>query len=81
MNRQKIVGWVLIGASIFYIVYVLKARVFAPGPALATKEWVYFILSFVGVMLGTINIRMADMRARNEKLASFLPDPNQPPKK
>jgi uncharacterized membrane protein len=81
MNRQKIVGWVLIGASIVYIVYLLKARIFAAGPALTTKEWVYFVLSFVGVMLGTINIRMAEMRERNQKIASFIADPNQPPKK
>ena len=81
MNRQKIVGWVLIGASVFYILYVLKARIFAVGPELSTKEWVYFILSFVGIMLGTINIRMAEMRERNQRLASFIPDTKQPTKK
>ena len=80
MTRQKIVGWVLIGASVFYILYVLKARIFAAGPVLSTKEWVYFILSFVGIMLGTINIRMAEMRERNQKLASFIPDTKQPKK-
>ena len=33
-----------------------------------TKEWVYFVLSFVGIMLGTINVRMADMRERNQQV-------------
>ena len=35
-----------------------------------TKEWVYFVLSFVGIMLGTINVRMADMRERNQQTAA-----------
>ena len=81
MNRQKIVGWVLIGASVFYIAYVLKARIFAAGPVLSTREWVYFVLSFVGFRLGTINSRLAEMRERNQKLASFIPDTKQSPKK
>jgi hypothetical protein len=81
MTRQKLVGWILVGVSLVYILYFLKARVFASGPALTNKEWVYFILSFAGIVLGTINVRMAEMKERNQKLASFIPDPNQPPKK
>jgi hypothetical protein len=67
MNRQRLVGWTLVGVSVVYILYFLKVRLFSGGVAIEKKEWVYFVLSFVGVMLGTINIRMAEMRARGEK--------------
>ena len=42
----------------------------APGLPIERKEWVFFVLSFIGIMLGTINIRMAEMRERNQQ---FLP--------
>lgn len=52
----------------FYILYFLKGRLFTSGEPIARKEWVYFFLSFAGVMLGTINIRMAEMRERNQQV-------------
>jgi hypothetical protein len=64
ISRQKLVGWILIVVSAAYIVYFLKARLFAPGPALEKKEWVQFVGSFVTLMLGTINVRLAAMRER-----------------
>ncbi len=67
LGRQKRTGWLLIAVSVFYILYFLKGRLFAPGVPLQTKEWVYFALAFVGIMLGTINIRMAEMRERNQQ--------------
>ena len=76
MNRQKIVGWVLIGASILYIVYFLKGRLLSPGGPILTKEWVWFSLSFVGIMLGTINIRMAEMRERKQRTLPLV-DPDR----
>ena len=77
MNRQRLVGWTLVGVSVIYILYFLKARLFAGGVAIEKKEWVYFVLSFVGVMLGTINIRMAEMRARGQKVFFSIWPPKQ----
>jgi hypothetical protein len=67
IDRQKLVGWILIVVSAAYIVYVLKVRIFEPGPALEKKEWVQFIGSFVTLMLGTINVRLAARRERRFK--------------
>jgi hypothetical protein len=64
ISRQKIVGWVLVIVSIGYIAYFLRVRLFAPGPMIEKKEWVQFIGTFVILMLGTINIRLAAMRER-----------------
>ncbi len=67
MSRQKLVGWILIVVSVAYIAYFLRVRLFTPGPVLERKEWVQFIGSFVILMLGTINVRMAAMRERRRK--------------
>ena len=65
--RQKIIGWILVVVSVAYIAYFLKVRLFTPGPIIEKKEWVQFIGSFITLMLGTINVRMAAMRARQRK--------------
>ena len=67
ISRQKIIGWILIIVSVAYIAYFLKVRLLEPGPILEKKEWVQFIGSFVSLMLGTINVRMAAMRERRRK--------------
>jgi len=67
LSRQKIVGWILIVVSAAYIAYFLRVRLFTPGPILERKEWVQFIGSFVILMLGTINVRMAAIRERGRK--------------
>jgi hypothetical protein len=67
ISRQKIVGWVLVIVSIAYIAYFLRVRLFAPGPMIEKKEWVQFIGTFVILMLGTINVRLAAMRERRRK--------------
>jgi len=67
MSRQKLVGWILVVVSVAYIAYFLRVRLFTPGPILERKEWVQFIGSFVILMLGTINVRMAAMRERRRK--------------
>jgi hypothetical protein len=67
ISRQKVVGWILIAASVAFIAYFLKVRVFAPGPAIEKKEWVQFIGSIVIFMLGTMNVRMAAMRLLRRK--------------
>jgi uncharacterized membrane protein len=71
ISRQKVVGWILIVVSVAYIAYFLRVRLFTTGPIVEKKEWVQFIGSFVILMLGTINVRMAAMRERRRK---GLPD-------
>ena len=64
MDRQKIVGWILIVWSVGYLLYFLKGRLLIDGPPIDKKEWVYFWMSWGGMFLGTINVRMAAARAR-----------------
>ena len=80
LGRQKRIGWLLIAISVVYIVYFLKARLFASGDPIQKKEWVWLVLSFAGIMLGTINWRMAEMRERNQQLLP-LSDPSRTAKK
>jgi hypothetical protein len=44
--------------------------VLTAGPLIDRKEWVQFIGSFVILMLGTINVRMAAMRERRRRDAT-----------
>jgi hypothetical protein len=64
IDRQKLVGWILVIAASAYILYFLKVRLLGTGPLIEKKEWVQFIGSFVVLMLGTMNVRLAAMRAR-----------------
>ena len=64
MIRQKLIGWILIAVSIAYVAYFLRVRLFEPGPVVEKKEWAQLIGSIVVFMLGTINVRLAAMRAR-----------------
>lgn len=75
-TRQRRTGWLILTISVIYILYFLKARLFAGGVPVATKEWVYFALSFVGILIGTINIRMADMRERHQQTMPLV-DPDK----
>ena len=79
-SRQKRVGWLILIMSIGYALYFFKARLFADGSEITRKEWLHFVLTFVGVILGTINIRMAEMRERGQK-ALPLVDSNRAAKK
>jgi hypothetical protein len=76
MSRQKRIGWLIIIISVGYALYFLKTRAFGVGPEITRKEWLYFILTFVGIMLGTINVRMAEMRERNQKPLPLI-DPDR----
>jgi hypothetical protein len=68
MDRQKFIGWILLVWSVGYIVYLLKVRILADGPAIERKEWIYLWMSFGGILLGTINVRMAAARERRNVL-------------
>jgi hypothetical protein len=70
IDRQKIVGWILVVVSVAFIVYFLKVRLFTPGPPLLGKEWVQFIGSILILMLGTMNVRLAARREHRRKGSS-----------
>ena len=74
MGRQRRTGWTIIIISIACILYFLKSRLFAAGPEISRKEWFYFVIMFGGIILGTINVRMAEMRERNQKLLPLIGD-------
>jgi hypothetical protein len=67
ISRQKLIGWIIIVMSVGYNAYFLRVRALGTGPVLERKEWMYFILSFGGIMLGTINVRMAAARERRQR--------------
>ena len=66
ISRQKLIGWILIAVSAAYIAYFLRVRLLEVGPAVEKKEWVQLIGSVVVLMLGTINVRLAAMRRRQD---------------
>ena len=76
MPRQKRTGWTLVIVALAYILYFLKVRLFAAGAQITNKEWFYFGAMFVLTVIGTINIRMAEMKERNQKIMPLV-DPNQ----
>ena len=76
MPRQKRTGWTLVVVGVGYILYFLKTRLFAAGMEITNKEWFYFGAMIVLIMLGTINILMAEMKDRNQKTMPPI-DPNQ----
>ncbi|MET0537069.1 MAG: hypothetical protein ABWZ64_03820 [Xanthobacteraceae bacterium] len=67
ISRQKAVGWILIVVSAAFIAYFVRVRLFSAGPILEKKDWVQFIGSIVIFMLGTVNVRLAAMRARKPR--------------
>ena len=66
-SRQKITGWVLILVSGGWLLLFLRTRLLTAGVPLEKKEWVYFVSMIVLLVIGTINVRMAAMRARGGK--------------
>jgi len=72
MGRQRRTGWTIIIISVVFILYFIKTRLFATGPEISRKEWFYFVIMFFGIILGTINVRMAEMRERNQKTLPLI---------
>jgi xanthine/uracil/vitamin C permease (AzgA family) len=72
MSRQGRTGWTLVTVGVCYIIYFLKTRLFETGPPITSREWFYLIGMGVLIMLGTINIRMAEMRQRNQKIMPLV---------
>ncbi len=75
LSRQGRTGWTLVIVGVCYILYFLKTRLFAVGAPITNREWFYFGAMIVLIMLGTINIRMAEMRARRQGTLPLI-DPN-----
>jgi hypothetical protein len=65
INRQKIVGWILIIAAGAYLAYFWRVRVMTPGPALAGKDWFNLMTTVACLIIGIANVRLAAMRDRN----------------
>jgi xanthine/uracil/vitamin C permease (AzgA family) len=80
MARQGRTGWTLVVVGTVYIVYFFKTRLFETGPAITGKEWFYCAGMIVLIVLGTINIRMAEMRERRQSTLPLV-DPNARPRK
>jgi hypothetical protein len=74
MSRQGRTGWTLVVVGVGYVLYFFKARLFETGPEITRKEWFYFIAMLVLIMLGTINIRMAEMRERKQGTLPLVGD-------
>ena len=75
MPRQGRTGWTLVIFGTGYVLYFLKARLLATGAPITNKEWFVFGGMFVLIMIGTINIRMAEMRERRQGTLPLI-DPN-----
>ena len=75
MARQGRTGWTLVVVGTVYILYFLKTRLFATGAPITNKEWFYVVAMLVLIMLGTINIRLAEMRERRQGTLPLI-DPN-----
>ena len=76
MPRQGRTGWTLIVVSVGYLIYFVKARLFETGPEITRKEWFYVIAMLVLMMLGTVHVRMADMRQRRQGILPLI-DPRE----
>jgi hypothetical protein len=70
IGRQKIVGWILVVVTAAYILYFIRVRLLVPGPVVTRSEWFNLIACVIVLMIGTINVRMAAMRARKDKEGS-----------
>ena len=66
MSRQGRTGWTLVIFGAGYLIYFFKARLFEVGPEITRKEWFVCAGMLVLIVLGTINIRMAEMRERRQ---------------
>jgi len=74
MPRQGRTGWTLVVVGVVYVLYFFKTRLFETGLEITRKEWFYFIAMLVLIMLGTINIRMAEMRERRQGTLPLVGD-------
>ena len=62
LGRQKRTGWLIIAVSMVYIIYFIKGRLLSPGGPILTKEWVWFALSFAGIVFVLLSQAAATKR-------------------
>ena len=62
-------------SALVHILYFLQARLFIEGAPITTREWLYCVGTLVLIVLGTINIRMAEMLERRQGTLPLV-DPN-----
>jgi hypothetical protein len=67
IDRQRIVGWILIAVSVAYLAYFWRIRVMDAGPDISRKEWFQVITSIMVFMIGTANVRLAAMRRNRDR--------------
>ena len=70
IDRQRIVGWVLIVLSVGYLAYFWRVRLMTSGAPITGKEWFNLITCAALAMIGTINVRLAAMRDRRRRGSS-----------
>lgn len=66
-HRQKRTGWLLIVIAGGYLLWFLKVRLLTAGAPIDRKEWIYFCLMLLCLVLGTTNVRMAAARDRRQQ--------------
>jgi hypothetical protein len=79
-TRQKRTGWTLTAVAVVYLLYFFKTRLFEIGPPITRREWFNVGAMLILIVIGTINIRMAEMKERNQKTLPLI-DPKQRPRK
>ena len=70
LNRQKIVGWILVIVSAAYLAYFVRIRILTPGPLLTGKDWFNLITAVATLIVGVANVRLAAMKERNRRPGS-----------
>jgi hypothetical protein len=68
VNRQRIVGWILVVVAGLYVAYFAKTRLLSAGLPIEKKEWLQFAGMMLCLVLGTINVRLAAMREQMRKI-------------
>ena len=76
MARQGRTGWTLVIFGAGYLLCISSRRGCSrPAPEITRKEWFVCVGMLVLIMLGTINIRMAEMQERRQGTLPLV-DPN-----
>ena len=66
IDRQRLVGWIMLVWAGGYLAYFAKTRLFVEGLPIERKEWMYVVMAVGGIFIGTINVRMAAARLRKQ---------------
>jgi len=64
IDRQRLVGWIMVVLGAGYLLYFIKVRMLADGTAITRGEWMNVVTSLAVFFIGTANVRLAAMRQR-----------------